>query len=111
MTVGECVRPEGPAHPNPSLTLPPPEPKSLAMTDSAALADLSFEDALKQLETIVRQLESGEVPLDESISLYAKGDALKRLCEERLNAAKARIEKISLGADGAPRGTEPFTAS
>ncbi|MBP8234665.1 MAG: exodeoxyribonuclease VII small subunit [Rhizorhabdus sp.] len=78
--------------------------------DSAAIADLSFEDALKQLETIVRQLESGEVPLDQSISLYAKGDALKRLCEQRLNAAKARIEKISLGADGAPRGTEPFDA-
>ncbi|MFP5454561.1 exodeoxyribonuclease VII small subunit [Rhizorhabdus sp.] len=80
------------------------------MDDSAAIADLSFEDALKQLETIVRQLESGEVPLDQSISLYAKGDALKRLCEQRLNAAKARIEKISLGADGAPRGTEPFDA-
>lgn len=80
------------------------------MDDSAAIADLSFEDALKQLETIVRQLESGEVPLDQSISLYAKGDALKRLCEQRLNAAKARIEKISLGADGVPRGTEPFNA-
>jgi exodeoxyribonuclease VII small subunit len=80
------------------------------MDDSAAIADLSFEDALKQLETIVRQLESGEVPLDQSISLYSKGDALKRLCEQRLDAAKARIEKISLGADGAPRGTEPFDA-
>jgi len=81
------------------------------MDDSAPLADLSFEEALKQLEAIVRQLESGEVPLDESISLYARGDALKRQCEERLNAAKARIEKISLGGDGVPRGTEPFAAS
>ena len=80
------------------------------MNDAVTFADLSFEDALKQLETIVRQLESGDVPLDESISLYARGDALKRQCEERLKAAQARIEKISLGADGAPKGTEPFNA-
>lgn len=80
------------------------------MNDAEAFADLSFEDALKQLETIVRQLESGDVPLDESISLYARGDALKRQCEERLKAAQERIEKISLGADGAPKGTEPFNA-
>lgn len=80
------------------------------MDDSTSFADLSFEDALKQLETIVRQLESGDVPLDESISLYARGDGLKRQCEERLKAAQARIEKISLGTDGAPRGTEPFSA-
>lgn len=80
------------------------------MDDAVTFADLSFEDALKQLETIVRQLESGDVPLDESISLYARGDALKRQCEERLKAAQARIEKISLGADGAPKGTEPFNA-
>ena len=81
------------------------------MDDAAAFADLSFEDALKQLEAIVRQLESGDVPLDESISLYARGDALKRQCEERLKAAQSRIEKISLGADGAPKGTEPFAAA
>lgn len=81
------------------------------MTDATAFAELSFEDALKQLEAIVRQLESGDVPLDESISLYAKGDALKRQCEDRLKAAQARIEKISIGGDGAPKGTEPFTAA
>lgn len=80
------------------------------MTDADSLTDLSFEEALKQLEAIVRQLESGDVPLDESITLYAKGDALRRRCEERLKAAQARIEKISLGADGAPRGTESFDA-
>ncbi len=83
------------------------------MEDKAApavSADLSFEDALKQLETIVRQLESGDVPLDDSIALYARGDALKRHCEARLEAAKSRIEKIGFGADGTPRGTEPFTA-
>ena len=58
----------------------------------------------------MRQLESGEVALDESIALYAKGDALKRQCEQRLAAAKERIDKISIGADGAARGTEPFAA-
>jgi exodeoxyribonuclease VII small subunit len=80
------------------------------MDDTAPLAELSFEDALKQLEAIVRQLESGEVPLNESIALYAKGDVLRRQCEERLKAAQALIEKISVGPDGVPRGTEPFAA-
>ncbi len=80
------------------------------MTDPAPLADLSFEDALKQLEAIVRQLESGDVPLNESIALYAKGDALRLKCEERLKAAQVLIEKISAGPDGTPRGVEPFAA-
>ena len=78
------------------------------MDDTAPLAELSFEDALKQLEAIVRQLESGEVPLNESIALYAKGDALRRQCEERLKAASARIEQIQLGQDGRPAGAQPF---
>jgi len=79
------------------------------MEDEAApLAELSFEDALKKLETIVRQLESGEVPLDKSIDLYAEGDALRRQCEARLKSAQARIEKITIGGDGKPAGTEPF---
>jgi exodeoxyribonuclease VII small subunit len=79
------------------------------MEDNAApLTELSFEDALKKLEAIVRQLESGEVPLDMSIDLYAQGDALRRQCEDRLKSAQARIEKITLGADGKPGGTAPF---
>jgi exodeoxyribonuclease VII small subunit len=80
------------------------------MTDQTATPELSFEDALRKLEAIVRQLESGDVPLDKSIDLYAEGDALRRQCEERLRAAQARIEKISLGADGKPAGTVPFDA-
>ena len=63
---------------------------------------LSFEAALAELEAIVRSLEQGQAPLDESIELYQRGDRLKRHCEARLKAAQARIEKISLGPDGQP---------
>jgi exodeoxyribonuclease VII small subunit len=80
------------------------------MTDTAAIADLSFEDALKRLEAIVHRLESGEASLEESISLYTEGATLRAKCEERLQSAQARIEKITLGPDGAPRGTAPFDA-
>jgi exodeoxyribonuclease VII small subunit len=78
------------------------------MSDDPAIAELSFEDALKRLEAIVHRLESGEASLDESISLYAEGDKLRGQCEARLQAAQARIERITLGPDGAPRGTQPF---
>ena len=73
-----------------------------------SIAQLSFEAALKRLEEIVRKLESGEASLDESIELYAEGDKLKQQCEARLQAAQARIEKISLGADSRPAGVQPF---
>lgn len=74
------------------------------------LADLSFEDALRSLEEVVRRLESGEVPLDESISLYERGEALRRHCQARLDAAQARIESIVAGADGTPARAVPFDA-
>jgi exodeoxyribonuclease VII small subunit len=73
------------------------------------VADLSFEDALKRLESIVHTLESGEATLEDSITLYTEGDKLRTQCEARLQAAQARIEKIQLGPDGSPRGTQPFT--
>lgn len=80
------------------------------MTDTAQSSDteLNFEDALKALETIVHKLESGEAPLDESIALYERGHELRALCQKRLDAAKARIEQISLGPDGTPQGSKPF---
>ena len=71
---------------------------------------LSFEAALAELEKIVRTLEQGQAPLDESIELYQRGDRLKRHCEARLKAAQARIEQISIGADGQPNGTTAFDA-
>jgi len=77
---------------------------------TAPVADLSFEDALKRLEAIVHKLESGEATLEQSIDLYSEGDRLRQQCEARLQAAQARIEKITLGPDGAPRGTQPFDA-
>ena len=71
---------------------------------------MSFEDALRALEEVVRKLEGGEVPLDESINLYERGEALRKHCQARLDAAQARIEKIVAGPDGAPARTEPFDA-
>ena len=59
------------------------------------LSTLNFEDALKRLEEIVRKLESGDVPLDQSIELYSEGEKLRGLCQQRLEAAQAKIEKIS----------------
>jgi len=77
---------------------------------AADLSQMSFEDALKALEDVVRKLESGEVPLDDSISLYERGELLRKHCQARLDAAQARIEKIVAGPDGKAVGTEPFEA-
>ncbi len=78
--------------------------------DESEIQSLSFEDALKQLEVIVKSLETGAEPLDQSIELYQRGDRLKRHCEARLKAAQARIDQISLDAEGKPVGTTPFDA-
>lgn len=75
---------------------------------NADLAAMTFEDALRALEDVVRRLESGEVPLDESISLYERGEALRAHCQARLDAAQARIEKIVAGPDGRVAATVPF---
>jgi exodeoxyribonuclease VII small subunit len=74
------------------------------------LSQMTFEDALKALEDVVRKLETGEVPLDESISLYERGELLRKHCQARLDAAQARIEKIVAGPDGKAAGLEPFDA-
>lgn len=93
------------------LTKPAVPAKPCAMDQqSAPIGDLSFEDALRALEEVVRRLESGDVPLDESIAQYERGEALRRHCQARLDAAQARIEKIVAGPDGKPSGTVPFDA-
>jgi exodeoxyribonuclease VII small subunit len=73
-------------------------------------SDLNFEQALRALEEIVHKLESGEAPLDESIALYERGNQLRALCQQRLDAAKTRIDAITLGADRRAVGTTPFDA-
>lgn len=72
------------------------------------IASLSFEDALRALEEIVRQLEGGQVRLDEAVGAYEKGSFLKRHCEQRLAEAKAKIERITVSPDGAAVGSEPL---
>jgi exodeoxyribonuclease VII small subunit len=72
------------------------------------IAALPFEQAIAQLEAIVDQLEKGAVPLEESIAAYERGEALKKHCDALLKSAEQRIEKIMLGADGKPKGTEPL---
>jgi exodeoxyribonuclease VII small subunit len=73
------------------------------------VSEMTFEEALADLEQVVRQLESGNVPLEQSIAFYERGALLKKHCESKLDAAQARIEQITL-SEGAPAGTAPFDA-
>ena len=70
---------------------------------------LTFEAALKELETIVAKLERGDVALEESIAIYERGEALKKRCEALLREAEERVEKIR-AQEGKAVGTEPFDA-
>lgn len=76
------------------------------MSEPAPIETLTFEQALAELEQIVARLESGQAPLEDSIRLYERGAALKAHCEQRLEAARLRVEKIVMGAGGQP-GVEP----
>lgn len=72
------------------------------------IGKMSFEEALAALERIVDDLEKGDVPLDRSIRIYERGEALKKHCDALLKAAEDKVEKIRLSRDGAPIGTEPL---
>ncbi len=74
----------------------------------ADVKDLTFERALKELEAIVGRLERGDVDLEESIAIYERGEALRDHCDRLLKAAEAKVEKLTLGADGAPKGLAPL---
>ncbi|MCB1386287.1 MAG: exodeoxyribonuclease VII small subunit [Nitratireductor sp.] len=74
----------------------------------APIEKMSFEQALEELEAIVSGLEGGNVPLDQSIARYERGEALRAHCQKLLNAAQAKVEKIRLNAEGQPAGTEPL---
>lgn len=73
------------------------------------VAEMTFEAALAELERVVARLESGEVPLEESIALYSRGAELRGHCEDKLKAAEARVAEITQGPDG-PR-TRPVEIS
>ena len=79
----------------------------MADTPNTDVAKLTFEKAITELEQIVQKLERGDVPLEESVTIYERGEALKRRCEELLRQAEARVEKITLDA-GKPTGTTPL---
>jgi exodeoxyribonuclease VII small subunit len=74
----------------------------------ADVGQLSFERAIEELESIVKRLEDGKVPLEESVAIYERGEALKRRCEDLLRQAEARVQKITLDAAGNPSGAEPL---
>jgi exodeoxyribonuclease VII small subunit len=76
------------------------------MTDTP-VDKMSFETAMKELETVVDQLERGDVALDQSITLYERGAALKKRCEDELKRAEEKVAAITLDQNGTPTGTKP----
>jgi exodeoxyribonuclease VII small subunit len=84
--------------------------RKTSMVDNAQadVKKLSFERAMEELESIVKRLEDGKVPLEESVAIYERGESLKRRCEELLRQAEARVDKITTDANGQPTGTEPL---
>jgi exodeoxyribonuclease VII small subunit len=80
----------------------------MAENNNTEVQKMSFERAIDELESIVKRLEEGKVPLEESVAIYERGEALKRRCEELLRQAEARVERITLDANGRPAGSEPL---
>lgn len=88
---------------------PKADPTPPAAPDrNADIVEMPFETALAELEAIVDKLEKGSVSLEDSITLYERGEALKARCDELLRNAEIRIEKITLSADGKPKGLAPL---
>ncbi len=71
------------------------------------VGEMSFEEAMRELEAVVGQLESGDVELEASIKLYERGAALKKRCEEKLKEAEEKVAAITLDEQGQPKGTTP----
>lgn len=77
------------------------------MTQEKPIKDMTFEEAIAELERVVTALDRGDVALDESIKLYEKGALLKARCEAKLKEAEEKVAQITLGADGQPTGATP----
>jgi exodeoxyribonuclease VII small subunit len=77
------------------------------VTEETPVEEMTFEQAMAELERVVAQLERGDVPLDDSIRLYERGAALKKRCEARLKDAEEKVAAITLDAQGTPTGTKP----
>ena len=75
----------------------------------AEIAAMSFEQALGELQALVKQLEKGESRLDDAIAFYERGAMLKQHCEAKLREAQMKVDKIVLGANGSV-GTQPMDA-
>lgn len=80
----------------------------MTQTAAPAVEDLSFEEAMAELEGIVNELEAGTVDLEDSIELYQRGDALRKHCQSKLDNARAKIEKIRSADGDSADGLEPF---
>ena len=76
----------------------------------APISEMSFEQAMAELERVVGQLERGDVPLDQSIALYTRGADLKKHCEAKLRAAEEKVSQITLDGEGQTNGSTPFNA-
>jgi len=77
-------------------------------TGNADIKTMSFEQALKELEQIVGRLERGDVELEQSITIYERGEALRAHCDRLLQRAEAKVDKINLSEQGQPAGTQPL---
>ena len=80
----------------------------MAESNNADVKKMPFERAIEELESIVKRLEEGKVPLEESVAIYERGEVLKARCEDLLRQAEARVEKITLNDVGKPTGTQPL---
>ena len=74
------------------------------------IVEMTFEEALAELEAVVTRLERGDVALDDSIALYERGAALRARCQQKLAEAEEKVSRITLGDGGQPTGTQPFDA-
>ena len=81
------------------------------MADHTDVKKLTFEKAIEELESIVKRLEGGQVPLEESVTIYERGQSLKARCEELLKQAEARVERITLDSAGNAKGSTPLDVS